>query len=128
MHLDKVSAFVRSAIGILQDSLIQSSVLTLSDSKHILKLLRNRVLPELAFFKAGAEGLASTIRTSCVKVILLLLTFEATNGEDTEDTFAKPRGSQAREMLLDWITDASGGWQDAVEKEVKDIVSGTAIL
>ena len=127
VHLDKVSAFVRSALGVLQDSLSQSNVLSLSDSKRILNLLRNRALPELVLFKASAESSGSAIRNSCVKIILLLLSFEATNGDDTEDTFADPRKSQAREMLLDWMAGSSVAWREVVEKEVKDIVSGVPI-
>lgn len=96
-------------------------MLTTSDSHRILSLLCKRAIPEFSFLKSVAEGAGNAIRSSCVKIVLLLLTFEATHGDDdADDTFADPNQSQSRELLLEWMNDKS--WRETVDAEVKNIV------
>ena len=96
-------------------------MLTTSDSHRILSLLCKRAIPEFSFLKSVAEGAGNAIRSSCVKIVLLLLTFEATHGDDdADDTFADPNQAQSRELLLEWMNDKS--WRETVDAEVKNIV------
>ncbi|KAH8118013.1 hypothetical protein DFH11DRAFT_1541265 [Phellopilus nigrolimitatus] len=126
VHSNKITAFLRSILTILQDPLTVTapSSFSLSDLKIITEIVLTRILPELEHL-GGTEDSLRNARNLVVKVTLALISAEADLDADADNTFSEPKHSQATELVLGWLGSTSRIWKECVHKELKDFATST---
>ena len=125
VHLSKINSFLQPVLHMLHDSFETPSGarLTSRDYKIITQLLINRVLPELDSLTSSEEVLRD-VQSLTVRVALALLGSNVyDDDDDDEDTFADPRRSEIRDVILEWFNGKPTPWQQTLQKELKKLVS-----
>ena len=126
IHTTKLVAFLHASLHVLHGILKTDAPepTPTIDTKLIFHMLVTRIIPELDSYSMLEDvSVTDDAKHSMIRVVLSLISLNTLLHGGVDASVPSFQNSDARDLLITWLTDVSSSWHTVLQGELRTFVS-----